>query len=49
MRNGTQNIPEPPIQYEGALGVFVIVGAGFTVTVTVVVFVHPAVLVPVIV
>ena len=40
---------DPPLQYEGADGDLVTVGTGFTVTVTVVVFVHPAAFVPVMV
>jgi hypothetical protein len=37
----------PPVQYEGLGGFTVTVGKGFTVTVTVAVFVHPAAVVPV--
>jgi hypothetical protein len=37
----------PPLQMEGAEGVLVTVGRGFTVTVTVVVLVQPAALTPV--
>ena len=34
-------VTEPPTQIEGAAGLIIIVGKGFTVTVLVAVFVHP--------